>query len=110
MKTLKVIDIDLYDRLMSLLKDQHGRGEPQTEKRSSEASIINANMDESAPQRLVTEVDTAACTCVMHSQHGDGIKRTLPENWLSFQDFVRKRKQQKITKKKKKCTKQRGRC
>ena len=32
------------------------------------------------------------CDCVMH-QTGLGIKRTVPEDWVSFEKFVRKKKQ-----------------
>lgn len=117
MKILKVIDIDLYDRLMSLLRDQRGGSDTMTEPTSPTVQQPNVlEINKETPQRpAMTSSDTVACTCVMHTQLGEGIKPMPPENWMSFKDFVRKRKQLKVTKKKtkersKKCRKQqRGR-
>ena len=110
------MDIDLYDRLMSLLRGENSSEKTEAEhealKVPASATELNRAIEMSPTQVPVSHVapqDMTTCICATHNQRGDGIKRIPPEDWLSFQDFVRKRKQPSVTKKKKKCVNKRGR-
>ena len=149
MKKYKVIEESLCNHLMAIARGEPPSqiesipdvkpnvSEPIPEPENKESmSKVEPEVTQAEPEAVeektseemtgggAAKESTQPCDCVMH-QTGLGIKRTVPEDWLSFDKFVEKKKQQpkiqprrkevakkkkKVQKKgKKKCTKRRRR-
>ena len=114
MKKYKVIEESLCNHLMAIARGEPPSSAPQmesiqdvkpdvlepspeTESKEPISSFEPEVVEEKAPAEMTgggaAKEITQPCDCVMH-QTGLGIKRTTPEDWLSFDKFVEKKKQQ----------------
>ena len=117
MKTYKVLESHLYERLMCILKGEQNLPGTSTEQHAlvplpevnanEKACIQAAPMEIEKPDVSLQEEEKVAPTDVRNYKLGDGIKRAPQENWLSFHQFTQKRQQRDI--KKRKCRKKLGR-
>ena len=93
MKTYRVLESHIYDRLMSIMKKE-------TRPPSVPKQVPVIPEEQPARQSGSGSDDLSTCSCVMH-QTGNGIKRTPPEEWVSFDNFIQKKKQRTVQIKKK---------
>lgn len=118
MKTFKVIEPFLYDKLMGLLRMDKMEAQPMNDSNASDQTLINKDISENPQHEEIPTLSASVaiqpekaseCSCIMHRQVGEGIKRRPKENWLSFQHLTLKKKQQANKKKKKICVQKRRR-
>ena len=109
MKTYKVLESHLYERLMCILRGEQASDRehlivvPQAESNPTETGVVPLELEQSVVS--VPEEKQAVPAEYSSYQIGYGIKRAPQENWLSFHQFTRKRQQRAI--KKRKCRKKR---
>ena len=133
MKTYKVLESHLYERLMGILRgERHETPVLPEEEHNEEPAVAptatSPSIDEALPISVQMEIESEqvttqpalqlghkslaeeekpTCTYVINYQVGDGINRAPQENWLSFHQFTQKRQQREN--KKQKCRKKLGR-
>ena len=128
MKTYKVLESHLYERLMGILRGERHEipvlaQEEHVEEPSAPAVPNRLLKEEVMPVSVAMEIETETvapqpdlappsedkptCTYVINYQVGDGINRAPRENWLSFHQFTQKRQQREN--KKRQCRKKLGR-
>ena len=126
MKTYKVLESHLYERLMGILRGEPNATAvcpplpppaaniPQKEDVMSasvpmeiESGPVTTQPSPQSDHASLAEDEKPTCTYVINYQVGDGINRAPQENWLSFHQFTQKRQQREN--KKRKCRKKLGR-